>query len=509
VLNGEGAACSIDAGPAKFALEIDIGRCSTCGRTFARRLTGSIPLAPVRILDADGATSFGRSSMSKLIKADGQSGLSRRAVIAGMGAAAVAGSAATPAAAQQGVTIRWWSPQVAPAQREAYNFQIQTFEAANPGVKVLFEATSDEGYPAQMAAAFASGQVPNVVTHLPSFAVANYWQNGLLEPFNDVINLIGPQNYFDGANRIYEITPGQYAGTGIGGSAANMMWLRKDLMREAGIDAAPRTWDQLRAACQKMQKAPIFGAPLPYARNSMTSLIFISFVHGAGGSIFTPDLQVNVETDAFRNALEFYKSMRQFCPAGATNYSWGDSLTAFVSGATATGIYTGRVLANVAAQNPRLADHITCQPYPTISTAVPHWTFNDFPSVMIPKGASHLDVTKRFAAHLFRADGYIRQLHAAPGHVLPVLKTIDALPAYQENALIKKYAAEVQIMSQAASSGHNLGWESTRHKPNTKAGQIVASHALAEAVQRFVTNNEPMAAVVSDTAKKLADLMKA
>jgi multiple sugar transport system substrate-binding protein len=201
--------------------------------------------------------------------------------------------------------------------------------------------------------------------------------------------------------------------------------------------------------------------------------------------------------------------MRELCPPGATNYSWGDSLTAFVSGATATGIYTGRVLANVTAQNPRIADHITCQPYPTIAANVGHWTFNDFPSVMIPKGASNLDVTKRFAAHLFRADGYIRQLHAAPGHVLPVLKTIADNPQYQENAIIKKYGAEVTTMSQQASAGHNLGWESPRHKPNTKAGQIVASHVFAEAVQKYVTNNEPMAAVVSDTARRLDALMRA
>jgi multiple sugar transport system substrate-binding protein len=447
--------------------------------------------------------------MSHEFRTDSRGGVSRRAVVAGMGAAAVAASASGPVQAQQGATLRWWSPQVAPAQREAYNFQIQTFEAANPGVKVLFEATSDEGYPAQMAAAFASGQVPNIVTHLPSFAVSNYWQNGLLEPFNDVIQMIGPQNFFEGANRIYEITPGQYAGVGIGGSAANMMWVRRDLMREAGISEPPRTWDQLRDMCRKTQKAPIFGAPLPYARNSMTSLIFVCFVHGAGGSVFTPDLQVNVENDGFRNALEFYKSMREFCPPGATNYSWGDSLTAFVSGATATGIYTGRVLANVNQQNPRIADHISAHPYPTISTNVPHWTFNDFPSVMIPKGASNLDLTKKFAAHLFRADGYIKQLHAAPGHVLPVIKAIADDPAYQQNALINKYKTDVQTMSREASAGHNLGWETPRHKPNTKAGQIIASHALAEAVQRYVTNNEPMATIVSDTAKKLTDLMKA
>ncbi|MBU8538536.1 ABC transporter substrate-binding protein [Falsiroseomonas tokyonensis] len=432
-------------------------------------------------------------------------GFTRRSL--GLGVAGLAAAGVRPAEAQQ-TTLRWWSPQTAPAQREAYNFQIRSFEEANPGVRVVFEATSDEGYPAQMAAAFASGQVPSVVTHLPHFAVATYWQNGLLEPMNDVISAVGTENYYDGANRIYEITQGQYAGTGIGNSAANMMWLRTDLMRAAGVDAAPRTWDQLRDLCRRTQRGGIYGAPLPYARNSMTSLIFICFVHGAGGQIFTPDLQVAVDSDAFRNALEFYKSMREFCPPGATNYSWGESLTGFVAGATATGIYTGRVLANVAAQNPRIADSITCAEYPTISASVPHWTFNDFPSVMIPKVAPNMALAKRFAAHLFRADGYIRQLHAAPGHVLPVLKTISAMPAYQENALIQKYRAEVDRMSTAAAAGHNLGWESTSHKPNTSAGRIIASHVLAEAVQRYVVNNEPVAQVVSTTAQRLEQIMR-
>jgi multiple sugar transport system substrate-binding protein len=434
------------------------------------------------------------------------SGRITRRALGGLAAASAIGAPGVARAQQQ--TLRWWSPQTAPAQREAYNFQIRTFEEANPGVRVVFEATSDEGYPAQMAAAFASGQVPSVVTHLPSFAVSNYWQAGLLEPFNDVIEMIGPQNFYDGANRVYEITPGQYAGTGIGNSAANAMWLRTDLMQRAGITEAPRTWDQLRDACRRMQGGGVFGAPLPYGRNSMTSLVFICFVHGAGGQIFTPDLQVAVDSDAFRNALEFYKSMREYAPPGATNYSWGESLTAFVSGATATGLYTGRVLANVAAQNPRIATSISVHQYPTISASVPHWTFNDFPSVMIPKVAPNMALAKRFAAHLFRPDGYIRQLHAAPGHVLPVLKTISAMPEYQANPLIQANRAGVDLMSQMAASGHNLGWETTRHRPNTKAGQVIASHIISEAVQRFVLNNEPIAAVVSTTAQRLEALMR-
>lgn len=437
--------------------------------------------------------------------------ISRRSLLTGAATAGVAaatmglggaGRAADP------ITLRWWSPQASPDQLKMYQAQIATFEAANPNIKVLFEPTSDEGYPAQFAAAFSSKQLPNVVTHLPSFAAQNYYGQGLLEPFDDVINAIGPDKYFPGANDVYKTADGHYCGTPIGNTAADMLWLRKDLMQKAGIDKAPATWDELKAACQKMQGGGIYGAPLPYGLNSMTSLIFIGFIHRAGGQIFSPDLAVAIDSQPTYDAIEFYKAMREFCPPGATGYSWGESLTAFVSGATATGIYAGRVLANVNKQNPEIADSVTCATYPTISKDVASWTFNDFPSVFIPKDIENKAETKAFAAFLFQPAGYIPQLHAAPGHVLPVLKTIAEDPAYLANPIIQKYKPEVELMAQAAAGGKNLGFETDKHKPNLKANEIIASNVIAELVQRAVLGGEDAKAVVGDTAKKLEGLMK-
>ncbi|MDH3659476.1 MAG: ABC transporter substrate-binding protein [Alphaproteobacteria bacterium] len=435
-------------------------------------------------------------------------GISRRTALGTMAAAGAVLAAPATLRAQE-TTIRWWSPQSSPGQLAAYQTQIELFEAANPGVKVAFEKTSDEGYQPQLAAAFASGEVPNVVTHLPSFAVSDYWSNDLLEPFNEVIEAVGPEKYYRGANDIYEIDEGIYAGSGIGNSAANMLWVRKDLMEQAGVDKIPETWDELRAALQKMQGGGIYGAPLPYAKNSMTTLTIIGFIHLAGGQVFTPDLEVALDSDETRNALDFYKSMRELCPPGATNYSWGESLTAFVSGATATGIYTGRALINVNEQNPPIADHVTCATYPTISKDVPSWTFNDFPSVFIPKQAGDMEVTKAFAASLYDGAGYIQQLHAAPGHVLPVLKTVAEDPAYLDNPIIEKYTAEVELMSAAAAAGHNLGWESPEHKPNVKAGAVVGSGVLAEMVQRVVLNDEDAGQVIGETVQAIEEIMKA
>jgi multiple sugar transport system substrate-binding protein len=428
-------------------------------------------------------------------------GISRRTALKGL--AATTALAATPfsiARAQSDVTLRWWSPQAAPAQVEAYQLQIANFEAANPGIRVEFETTSDEGYAPQLAAAFSSGEVPDIVTHLPSFAVQSYYANDLLVPFNDVIETIGSDDFFPGANNVYRAADGNYCGTGIGNSAANMMWLRKDLMEKAGIDSAPETWDELRAAVSAMQTGGLYGAPLPYGRNSMTSLIFIGFIHQAGGQVFSPDLDVAINNEGTRNALEFYREMREYCPPGATNYSWGEAITAFVSGATATGIYTGRVLANVRDQNPSIADHITCVRYPRISTDVEPWTFNDFPSVFIPAQSQNIDAAKQFAAFLFDPEGYIKQLHAAPGHVLPVLQSINNNPMYQDNDIIQKYAPEVELMAESAAGGFNLGYESAGHQSNEKAGEIIGSNVISDLVQKVVLNGDNVDTALSDAS---------
>lgn len=435
-------------------------------------------------------------------------GLSRRQAMRMAGAGAVALTVGR-ALAQSPVTIRWWSPQSAPAQLKIYKAQIDAFESAHPGVKVRFEPTSDEGYPAQFAAAAAAKQLPNIITHLPSFAAQTYYAQGLVEPVDDVIQAIGPDNFYPGANDVYRTGDGHHCGTGIGNTAADMLWLRKDLMEKAGIEKDPATWDELRTACRKMQGRGIYGAPLPYGLNAMTSLIFVGFIHRAGGQVFTPDLQVAIDSEATRNALDFYRSMRELCPPGATSYSWGESLTAFVSGATATGIYAGRVLANVTAQNPRIADAVTCTTYPTVSAAVAPWTFNDFPSIFLPRGVADLDVAKSFAAFLLQAPGYVDQLLAAPGHILPVLQPIAENPAYLANPIVNRYRPEVALMAKAAAGGFNLGFESPGHRANPKANDIIAANTIAELVQRVVLNGEDARAVLGDTSRTLESLMKA
>jgi multiple sugar transport system substrate-binding protein len=431
----------------------------------------------------------------------------RRALLAG--AATLAALPLTGCGAPDNrTTLRWWSPQAAPEQVRAYRAQIKTFEANNPTLRVVFEPTSDEGYPAQLAAAFAAKQPPNLVTHLPSFAAQSYYAEGLIEPMDPVIDAIGADRFLPDVNRPNLAPDGHYAAIGIGNTAVDMLWVRTDLMEDAGISAIPRTWDQLRDACRLMQKGTVYGAPLPFASNSMTSLVFIGFIHRAGGQVFTPDLDIALDSQPVYDALEFYRSMREYCPMGATSFGWADSLNAFVSGATATGIYGGRVLTNVARQNPAIADSLRCTTYPTMSPEIAPWTFNDFPGLFIPKGASHMAETRAFAASLFDPKGYIGQLLAAPGHVLPVIRGMTESPDYRSNSITTKFTPQIKAMTVAASQGHNLGSETLLHRPNVKAGKIIASNVIAEMVQRVVLSGEKPKSAVQAAAARIERIMR-
>ena len=117
-------------------------------------------------------------------------------------------------------------------------------------------------------------------------------------------------------------------------------------------------------------------------------------------------------------------------------------------------------------------------------------------------------MTQKFAAWLYRPDGYIRQIHAAPGHVLPVLRTIADTEQYRDNEIIRRYEPEIELMSSAAVAGHNLGWETPEHRANVRAGAIINSGILAEMVQRVVLNDEKPRAVLGKTAIKIEAIMQ-
>lgn len=63
-------------------------------------------------------------------------------------------------------------------------------------------------------------------------------------------------------------------------------------------------------------------------------------------------------------------------------------------------------------------------------------------------------------------------------------------------------------MSAAAAAGHNLGYESPRHRVNLRAGEVQASDLIGELVQRVCIGRENPRSVLGEVARKIEAVMR-
>ncbi len=63
-------------------------------------------------------------------------------------------------------------------------------------------------------------------------------------------------------------------------------------------------------------------------------------------------------------------------------------------------------------------------------------------------------------------------------------------------------------MSNASAGGFNLGYESAAHASNDKAGEVIASNAIADLVQRVCVNGEDVNAAIGECTKAIEAIMQ-
>ncbi len=443
--------------------------------------------------------------MAHKTRLDGMKSFSRRTLFAGMGAAAVAVGAPPIAKAQGKRTLRFWTSQTAPNQMEAWRAIFARFEAAQPEFKVEIEAYSDDTFWPKMSAAFAGRDVPDLVSYAQAYTVVSLNEQGLVEPFDDVVKAVGEDDFFPMARDIYK-SKGSYMAATLNNQTSSNLFYRKDLLEAAGVEP-PKYWEDLLNVAKKTTRNGVYGNSLPYGRNAMTSTMMVMFVKQSGGSIVNPDLSVAFNSPEVVATLEFLKEIREYAPPGADSYSWGETVNSFVTGNAACAPYTGRPLFLVNSQNPSLADKISRVPYPHLKSGRAAYDC-PFNSLFIPRGSKNVAGAKLLARELFRKNTSIQILHTAPGHNLPTLKSVADAPEFYDHPLIHKYESEVKGMIETTNASRNLVKESDLHQFNVKAGEIFNSMVLAEAVQAVIVEKKPAKQAAAQAADKIAAILK-
>lgn len=174
-------------------------------------------------------------------------------------------------------------------QLKYLNKWIPVFEEKNPGITVDYKILDWTNGPAQLLTAFAGGVGPDVFMSYSS-GIPQWADNGAFAPLDDYFNKddflpIGI-DLATWKGHLYAIPLGLHPHT---------LYLRSDFLKEAGIEKAPETWDELVTAAKAMTKYDASGnitrsglwiiVNHPYKTIAEWQDLFQS----AGGSYFSAD----------------------------------------------------------------------------------------------------------------------------------------------------------------------------------------------------------------------------
>ncbi len=204
-----------------------------------------------------------------------------------------------PEEASGTIVLSGWAST--PAESKLLQQALDQFKVKYPKVTVNYQPISGD-YPQAMLAKFSARQPADVFYFNPEYG-QDWIKQQLIEPLDDYIAKadFDTSTFLPGINDGFKGADGKLYGLSKDFSPL-AMYANTDLLAQAGISAPPTTWEELRAAAQKIQVTG--GKPICLSPDWARAL---AFVYQNGGELFSPDFKsVNVDTPETREALNFY-----------------------------------------------------------------------------------------------------------------------------------------------------------------------------------------------------------
>jgi len=212
---------------------------------------------------------------------------------------------------------------------------IYEFERLNPDIRVECvegPASTDEREALYAASFQAQGGVSYDVLQMDIIWVPRFASQGWLRPLDDFFRLAEQGQFLPGdivgsryRGRIYRV-PVQ--------SDGGLLYYRKDLLKEAGIEP-PRTFQELSEAAARLQKPPLLWGYV-FQGKPYEGLVcnFLEAVWGQGGVFLGPDNEVRIDGRPAVAALEWMRALVRdgLAPAEVLSFDEEDARRMFQDG---------------------------------------------------------------------------------------------------------------------------------------------------------------------------------
>ena len=277
-------------------------------------------------------------------------------------ASTIAGVLTLGLTAAQAETLRFWTTEEQP-ERLAKQEEMAAAFKDKTGIEVDVIPVTESDLGTRATAAFAAGDLPDVIYHTLQYALP-WAEAGILdtEAATEVFEKLGAGTFAPGAVAMAAVEDG-VASVPVDGWT-QMVIYRKDLFEENGL-AAPDSYEDILAAVEKLHNPPeMFGfvAATKVDENFMSQVLehvlLANGVSPVGDDGFQPlDEKKTVE------ALEFYKAIAKASPPG--DLFWKQSRELYFAGKAAMIIWSPFILDELAGLRDSAPPSITDDPTST------------------------------------------------------------------------------------------------------------------------------------------------
>ena len=272
----------------------------------------------------------------------------------------LSGATALALTATAGIAdIRFWTTEEQPERLERQQEMAAAFEEAT-GIAVEVIPVSETDLGTRATAAYAAGDLPDVIYHTLQYALP-WYEAGILDgdAATEVIEELGTDTYAPGALGMAATEDG-WASVPVDGWT-QMIIYRKDLFEEAGLEP-PTTYASVLSAIEALHNPPeMFGfvAATKVDENFMSQVLEHVFLAN-GATPVGPDGFTGFDEAATVEVLDFYKALAEASPPG--ELYWDQSRTLYFAGQAAMIIWSPFILDELAGLRDSAPPTITDDP---------------------------------------------------------------------------------------------------------------------------------------------------
>jgi ABC-type glycerol-3-phosphate transport system substrate-binding protein len=350
--------------------------------------------------------------------------------------------------------IPFFTTESDPQQLAILRELIAEYQRLNPNVEVDIVLASPASRGRRLLTALASGADLGIFEIEPML-MPNWVSAGYLLPLDDIVRDIGASDFADGSlfqydGRVYALP---YAVSVYG------LWVRTDLLQSAGL-GLPQNYADVLTAAKTLTRGGIYGIALPGGQNIATLNYFSTFLWQNGGDYFNCDGKVTFGEPAALEAIRRWQALSQHAPPGFTTWDYREQIDAYLKGQVAMAMYAGRLGVQLDETNPKLAERTTVifPPWGQVKVTLGVWS-----RFGIAAGTRYQKEAKDFLRWLLSGDRLYRYDMVMPGHMIPPLRSVRAMPLENTSPYAQRHRDWIQSF---------YDWSSYANHPAMNMGSI-------------------------------------